>query len=101
MFKGKGTIFLRKNPLINVTYKYELSRDGTIWEGCFSADMRFIHREIFCSPLSLKCLSGVILDLRITSYSDSIASFKGTSRLSKRARLPAVDNVPDLMTAVP
>lgn len=89
MFKGKGIVLLRNRPLIQVRYWYELSRLGDVWEGYLTADMRGLDRDVFYSPLSLKCLSGQFLDLRITTYSDQTASFKGTSLALKRTSSPA------------
>lgn len=102
MFKGKGIVLLRNRPLIQVRYWYELSRLGDVWEGYLTADMRGVDRDVFYSPLSLKCLSGQFLDLRITAYSDEMASFKGTSLALKRASVPAPCDsaAPDLYPAI-
>ncbi|RDJ21500.1 hypothetical protein DWF00_22880 [Bosea caraganae] len=42
--------------------------------------MRLLERGVFFDAIALICVSGTIIDLKITTYSDTLATFKGVTR---------------------
>jgi hypothetical protein len=65
---------------VSVIYQYERSRKAGVWEGIVTGDLRRLERGAFFDAIALVCASGVIIDLMITTYGDTQATFKGTTR---------------------
>lgn len=80
MYSGRGNMVFRDGRALIVQYQYERSRKAGVWEGILSGDMRRLERGAFFDAIALICASGTIIDLAITTYGETQATFKGVTR---------------------
>lgn len=86
MYRGNGHIVLRDSRTLAVSYQYDRSRKSGIWEGTLTGDMRRLERGVFFDAIALICASGTVIDLKITTYGETLATFKGTTRVQPPTR---------------
>jgi hypothetical protein len=80
---GKGRIVLRDGFVMAVAYEYAASRRLGVLEGILSGRLAWLPRATFFDEIDLVCQDGTTLQLTITTYSDSVATFTGTRRVGE------------------
>jgi hypothetical protein len=87
MLSGKGRIVLRSGFSLTVRYEYAPARRPGVLEGCFSGKLTRLERSDFYDRMTLICRDGDKIDLAVTTYSQTRASFSGTFLRAENAEM--------------